>query len=128
MRARARMQGQQRPGGISAGVGGGLSIGVGSMYRGDNARITAGLRKANTGDGNDFQARYDLGKLIGRGSFSVVRLGKVKSTGEVRAIKIIDKHAVGFVGLREVEKEAKESESREREQRAESRQQDGGAL
>jgi serine/threonine protein kinase len=49
---------------------------------------------ADVGTGEAFAAAYDLGKVIGRGAFSVVRLGRHKARGEDFAVKIIDKMVI----------------------------------
>ena len=54
--------------------------------------VTAGLDHVQSGEA--FMAGYELGKVIGRGAFSVVRLARRKVDGIVFASKIINKLAV----------------------------------
>ena len=54
-------------------------------------RIMTHVQRAADGDKYSFEAKYQMGKEIGRGGFSVVYEATNKETGTVVAVKVIDK-------------------------------------
>ena len=54
-------------------------------------RIMTHVQRAADGDKYSFEAKYQMGKEIGRGGFSVVYEATNKETGSVVAVKVIDK-------------------------------------
>lgn len=54
-------------------------------------RIMTHVQRAADGDKYSFEAKYQMGKEIGRGGFSVVYEATNKETGKVVAVKVIDK-------------------------------------
>ena len=69
----------------------------------DLERRTAGIvpcgKRTNFGYGWDFQIRYNMGKLLGRGQFGYTFVATDKATGEKVAVKRIDKNKVNSLSL-----------------------------
>jgi len=60
---------------------------AGASSSGSTAKEDVLEKKANQ---EDIRDKYELGKLLGSGSFGQVREAKVKDSGEVRAVKMIE--------------------------------------
>jgi serine/threonine kinase 33 len=56
-------------------------------------------------EGASFEQRYELGRLLGRGSFGEVVLAVSRATGERLACKMIDKKEAGSAAVRQLERE-----------------------
>lgn len=52
-------------------------------------------------EGTPLAEKYEIGEVLGRGPFSVVKKGKSKSSGKEVAIKVIDKEGAGEAGITE---------------------------